>query len=414
MFYNDFFRLVTEYYVALFERDHIEVGRVLDSLAALKATYKDQGDYFIDQNLFPWRIDHYLAIKNIDSASFYVEKFESLPLLAKNQQARINEYNAKLQAIRGDLNGSNKYLTAALADERNAKNALMAEMDNLLYAYTQAENTKIDLQKSEAVKEKRTLLLIIISFAAALIVLAIYLVMLNRGRKAKALVAALNDAANMQIIAMEEAKHQAVREEQQRLGQDLHDGLSSSIAAIKYQLEMLSMDTKDIALKSKLDNLQRVTTNAYEAARRKSHEWFKTASEQQEISFEKQIRLLTDNALPDSRYNKTIHIDDNSIVNVDTDTRIALLRIIQEAIINIIKHAKAKNVGILVYEEEDNLILTISDDGIGIDQKNANQKKSGMGLRSIHRRAHYLKGDTNVLSSSEGTEIIVSIPLISV
>jgi signal transduction histidine kinase len=269
------------------------------------------------------------------------------------------------------------------------------------------DNNKLLSEKNA----QRTIWLLVISFSSVMIVLGIYLMMLRRGRKAKAQIEALNDMANMQIMTMEEAKHQAVKEEQQRLGQDLHDGLSSSIAAIRYQLETLMMDTKDVDLKRKLDMLHKETESAYKAARNKSHEWFSAADEQQEQSFEKQIILLTDNSLPDSRYNKNIHIDNSALSGVEMDTRIALLRIIQEAITNIIKHAKAKNVDILIYEEDDNLLLTINDDGIGLDEKKVDNGKSTIGLQSIHRRVQYLNGEIKINSNSEGTEIIVSIPL---
>ncbi|QIL37897.1 hypothetical protein G7074_00510 [Pedobacter sp. HDW13] len=259
---------------------------------------------------------------------------------------------------------------------------------------------------------RRALWLLIVSSCAAIIVLIIYLIMLRKDKKSKAQVDALNNAANMQIIAMEEAKHQAVREEQQRLGQDLHDGLASSIAAIRHQLEVLLMDTHDIALKNKLGVLLRETENAYKAARNKSHEWFSSTNDQQEQLFEEQIKLLTDNFLPESRYNKDIHIDGSSLIGVDLDTRIALLRIIQEAITNIIKHARANHVGILIYEEEGNLILTINDDGIGLNEKKSSNEKSTIGLQSIRRRVQSLNGETKIHSDSKGTEIIVSIPLV--
>ncbi|MFD2557202.1 sensor histidine kinase [Sphingobacterium tabacisoli] len=258
---------------------------------------------------------------------------------------------------------------------------------------------------------QRALWLLIISISAAMIVLAIYLIMLRRDRRAKARIEALNDVANMQIMTMEEAKHQAVKEEQQRLGQDLHDGLSSSIAAIRYQLETLMMDTSDIELKKRLTMLQKQVEGAYKAARNKSHEWFSAADGEQEQSFEKQIILLTDSSLPDSRYSKNIHIDNSSLSGVDMDTRIALLRIIQEAITNIIKHAKAKNVGILIYEEDDNLLLIINDDGIGLHEKKVNVGRATIGLKSIHRRIQYLNGEIRINSDARGTEIMVSIPL---
>src|SRR5690606_23898291 len=164
-----------------------------------------------------------------------------------------------------------------------------------------------------------------------------------------------NNAADMQIIGMEEAKHQAIKEEQQRLGQDLHDGLSSSLAGINYQLEVLSMDTDDALLKHRLSVLKLEVTKAYETARSKSHEWFSSAVAQDDKCLEERIQLLANIALPDGSYHKEIHIDNHSLLPVNADTRIALLRIIQEAITNIIKHAKATMAEILVYEEMENL-----------------------------------------------------------
>jgi len=277
-------------------------------------------------------------------------------------------------------------------------------------AYNVVQNQNKLLSEKNA---QRALWLVVISFSSVMIVLAIYLVMLRRDRKAKAQIEVLNDMASMQIMTMEEAKHQAVKEEQRRLGQDLHDGLSSSIAAIRYQLETLMMDTNDIDLKKKLDLLQKETENAYKAARNKSHEWFIAADEQQEQSFEKQITLLTDNSLPNNRYNKNIHIDNSALSGVDMDTRIALLRIIQEAITNIIKHARAKNVGILIYEEDGNILLIINDDGIGLEEKKSEKGRSTIGLQSIRRRVQYLNGEIKINSNTKGTEIIVSIPLMS-
>lgn len=294
--------------------------------------------------------------------------------------------------------------------------AMAADWENsrkFISDYVKFNNIQADNKLLSAENSRRTLWLVVISFAASIIVLAIYLIMLRRSRKAKEQIDALNNMANMQIIAMEEAKHEAVREEQQRLGQDLHDGLSSSIAAVRHQLENLAMDTTNTSLKDKLRKLQTVVESAYDAARNKSHEWFRAAEERQEHSFEQRIKLLTDSALPDSRYQKDIQIDDRSLLRVNADTRIALLRIIQEAVTNIIKHAKAKNVGILIYEEMESLVLIISDDGKGLGEKKPDYEKSALGLQSIRRRVRYLNGETNIQSSTKGTEITVSIPLTS-
>lgn len=408
--YNDFFKLTTQYSVALFKKDYDEVKRILDRLENLKSKYKQLDTTILDRNALPWKIHYYLTVGNADSAYFYIDKYEKENVFGKDQKYSIYRYKSEFYKIKGNLKESNKLLNLAIVEGEKAQQELKAEMDGFLYAYTAAENARIDFHNSEKVKNRRTMWLVIISVTAGVIILSIYLLMLYRSSKAKARIENLNNMADIQIIAMEESKHQAVKEEQQRLGQDLHDGLSSSIAAVRYQLEALILDTEDPELKSKLMNLKTDTVKAYEAARSKSHEWFNAGDEQEQLSFEKQIRVLTEKALSDNRYNKNIHIDNESLLGVTTDIRIALLRIIQEAITNIIKHAKAKNLDILLYEENGELILCITDDGVGFEGK-LKSKKSMLGLESIRRRVQSMNGNTDIKSDKKGTTIKVSVPI---
>src|SRR5690606_27526190 len=105
---------------------------------------------------------------------------------------------------------------AWIADWENTKRFIS---DYVRFNTMQVNNKRLSEKNAQ-----RALWLAMISALAVVTVLAIYLTMLHRDRKAKTQIAALNETANMQIIAMEEAKHQAIKEEQQRLGQDLHDG----------------------------------------------------------------------------------------------------------------------------------------------------------------------------------------------
>ncbi len=412
MLYTDILMIDIELSVANFERRYIDAKNLLNQMEGLKVTYKDQATNFIDINLVRLRMENYLNLKNVDSLQAYISRYETSPNFGKGQSADLAEFKAKLQALKGNYAEAYTHLADALKYEQDVQANLTTELGDLLYAYTQAEHSSIALKKAEKVKQQRTFWLILISVTACVIILGIYLVMVYRSRKAKEQLEALNNTANMQIVALEEAKYQAVREEQQRLGQDLHDGLSSSIAAIRHQLETLLLEIHDDTLKSKMKMIKAETENAYKAARSKSHEWFSAGDKQLEQSFEKQIKLLTDNSLPDSRYHKTIHIDDDSLLNVGVDDRITLLRIIQEAITNIIKHAKAKSVEILIYEEEENLMLTISDDGIGLGDIKPKNGKSTMGLYSIRRRVESLGGKAEIRSNTKGTEISVCIPVL--
>ncbi|WP_257658782.1 sensor histidine kinase [Parapedobacter lycopersici] len=411
LLYNDLLLIDTDHSIAKFEHRYDSVATILNRMEALKTTYSDQVTNFIDFNLVRLRLENYRDRQQVDSLRRYLEKYKSSPVFGDSQQADVAEFTGQLQAMQGNYRDAYASLTDALNHERDLQMALMSEASDLLYAYTQAEHSEISLRRAEHVKERRTVWLVIISAVASAVVLAIYLLMLRRSRKAKEQVEALNHVANMQVIAMEEAKHQAIRDEQQRLGQDLHDNLSASIAGIKHQLEVLMMSTEELPLKTKLGTLQTSLTYAYDAARNKSHEWFYAAEGQQEQSLETQINLLADSALPDNRYRKHIEIDNGALRQVNIDTRIALLRIIQEAITNIIKHAKATAVDILIYAETDSLVLTIKDDGKGSDSMKLDDSKSKMGLQSIRRRVQYLNGDMTLHSDTTGTEIMVSIPL---
>jgi PAS domain S-box-containing protein len=101
----------------------------------------------------------------------------------------------------------------------------------------------------------------------------------------------------------------------------------------------------------------------------------------------------------------------SSIKNMDKindDIQLALFRIIQEQLNNILKHAKAKNVVIELSKEKDKIKLTIIDDGRGHDLK---VKKHGLGLRNIFNRAEFHKGTAQIFTEpGKGFKLQVQIP----
>lgn len=89
------------------------------------------------------------------------------------------------------------------------------------------------------------------------------------------------------------------------------------------------------------------------------------------------------------------------------EIEITLYRIIQEAINNIIKHAKADNVEIQLKNYDDIILLTIEDDGVGFDLKNV---QKGLGLSSIQNRLEPINGLFEINSQlKHGTSIVVEI-----
>ncbi len=97
------------------------------------------------------------------------------------------------------------------------------------------------------------------------------------------------------------------------------------------------------------------------------------------------------------------------------DTELALYRIFQETLKNVVKHARARHVTVHLTKPGDIVQLTINDDGMGFDPDHhpARRKgKGGFGLLGMRERATYVGGDLKVKSTRRvGTEIEIRIPL---
>ncbi len=94
---------------------------------------------------------------------------------------------------------------------------------------------------------------------------------------------------------------------------------------------------------------------------------------------------------------------------------ISLYRVVQESLINIEKHAKATHITIDLAIENKWLTLTITDNGIGFNDKNKNKagaplESFGIGLRNLTERIEYHCGQLKVCTSKKGTSISANIP----
>ncbi|HTH50964.1 MAG TPA: PAS domain S-box protein, partial [Pyrinomonadaceae bacterium] len=98
----------------------------------------------------------------------------------------------------------------------------------------------------------------------------------------------------------------------------------------------------------------------------------------------------------------------------DNEVETHLYRITQEALNNINKHAKAKNVTVMLEKRKKELILIVEDDGRGFDTtKLERPRKSGrgLGLIGMQERANLIGGELDIESSENGTTIYVRVPV---
>jgi len=98
-------------------------------------------------------------------------------------------------------------------------------------------------------------------------------------------------------------------------------------------------------------------------------------------------------------------------IKVPENSSIALFRIYQETLTNVARHSQATNVSVSLYNKDDDVILQIIDNGIGIEEHHISNPRS-FGLMGIHERALALGGDVKIIGRQKtGTTLTVSIPL---
>lgn len=97
---------------------------------------------------------------------------------------------------------------------------------------------------------------------------------------------------------------------------------------------------------------------------------------------------------------------------LNSNMEMVVYRIVQELLNNTIKHANATHVNVLVMQKGQELYLSQTDNGNGMDTKLISDAKKGFGLKSIINRLHLLNGVFEVFSTPDkGTKVLMNIPL---
>ncbi|MFB6340803.1 ATP-binding protein [Saccharicrinis sp. FJH62] len=193
--------------------------------------------------------------------------------------------------------------------------------------------------------------------------------------------------------------------ERERLAKELHDGVGGTLAGIKMELESVFSNSKsDKKAVYLLKSLQDTYMEVRSISKNLSLPNFGSES-------------LNDNIMNliqffPGKHDLEISFNAFPIENwddIDINTQKEIYRMIQEAITNVIKHAKATELDIQIVNDGTSLTMIIEDNGIGFD---TNKLWSGIGLKNMRSRATVLKGELTIESEpNEGTTINLIIPL---
>jgi signal transduction histidine kinase len=197
--------------------------------------------------------------------------------------------------------------------------------------------------------------------------------------------------------------------ERQRLARDLHDTLTQGFASVVLLLEAAQ---ESLATGRPVD---RHIEQALRSAR-------DNLAESRRVVWALRPRPLAEQPLPQALQELTGRLGEETGLRAETvvtgtarplpaQVEEALLRIGQEALANVRKHAAASQVTVTLSYLEDAVTLDVHDDGVGFEQATATSGGGGLGLRAMGERVEGLGGRLVVESApGEGTTIAVEVP----
>jgi len=206
---------------------------------------------------------------------------------------------------------------------------------------------------------------------------------------------------------------ESVREEERKnMAREIHDELGQILTAVKIDLSSLnevSTEEQQLLLE-KAKSMSELIDMAIETVKR--------------ISAELRPPVLDDLGIAVAlewqaeEFNKRTHIkceftSKPKDIVLDQDRSTAIFRIFQEALTNVARHSNASKVKAVLTKETDRIVLTIKDNGKGIENKQIADPKA-LGIIGIRERARFLGGEVKVSGTpGKGTSVTVSIPLIN-
>jgi PAS domain S-box-containing protein len=204
----------------------------------------------------------------------------------------------------------------------------------------------------------------------------------------------------------------AQEDERTRLSRELHDELGHALLALKLQIESVQEQLlpQQATLKKEVNKILEFVNATIEEVRRLYLDL--SPGDLEDLGLTTALHSLVDDFAQLQKHIKwKIKLDDlDGLFTLSTQT--AIYRIVQEALTNIGKHAKPKNVFLGIKREKQEVSFTIKDDGIGFERHKVGAEKKTLGLLAMEERVKILGGAFELWSQeNRGTKISFTLPI---
>jgi signal transduction histidine kinase len=199
----------------------------------------------------------------------------------------------------------------------------------------------------------------------------------------------------------------AWHEERRRLAQDLHDGVVQDLSAVSYSLPTVTSalpDTpKGSAARHTVDRMTALLQQDLHALRTMVLDLMPT--DLREIGLATALSALAERYIDDS-LDITVEVAEG--LDLDEDVTGVVYRVVREGLRNVQKHAQAGHARVTVSQDEDTVVVLLTDDGRGLEPHEGDE---GFGLRLLKAMVEDLGGALDLFSPpASGTAMRVRIP----
>ena len=337
---------------------------------------------------------------------------KSYALMAERASEEVNNNEELLGAysILSDLQDSSALEYAKKYIKLNDSLVREERLFQNKFARIRFETDQLEEEKAQISRENEFLVIAVLGLTA--LFLLVYIIFRQQQSNKELLFAQAQQESNEEIYRLllnQQVKLEEGRQmEQQRMSEELHDGVLGRLFGVRLSLDGLNQRANDGFTEARnkyIDELKAIEKEI----RLISHD-LGTDTLTPDVAYidvvESLISDLCDAHKMDFEFNNDENIDWEEI---DDQKKVNLLRILQESLQNIFKHAKATQVKISFDYTDNNINLTVLDNGVGFK---SNKVKRGIGLKNITNRVGQMSGVVDFISNKDrGTTVHVSVPV---
>jgi len=357
----------------------------------------------------------YLIKKDADNAINYFNKIQDIIDSTDSKENLTYLYNDFVKAYQL----KNNYKKALEYSQLYSivKDSIFSDLSvkQITEMQTKYETEKKELENSKLIKENeikelkinkaeqtRKVYLIIALNIILLIIVITILIIYRFKQKQKAQIL-------KETIRQDKLRYKAIIDSEEneriRIAKELHDGLGQLLSSAKLNISSFEDSIDDDNITTYKNSIN-IIDEAVGEVRNISHNLMPTALTKYGL-----IEAINSLAkkINDSKQINVSFNHNNINISLEKETEIAIYRIVQEIINNMLKHSKASLINILLQSDNNTLSIEISDNGTGFNTNEITNSK-GIGWQNIYSRVSMINGKITVNSlTDKGTNIKITI-----